>query len=108
MSTSTKATFTPLETLQLMAACSLSAADFVDKPLHLYTDMLQKGWTKTSIKRILVLTLTPDMEFEHPINVFVSQDLVADVKALRYGWNGDLSYLSCHHGISPSPHDPRS
>jgi hypothetical protein len=91
-----------------MAACSLSAADFVDKPLHLYTDMLQKGWTKTSIKRILVLTLTPDMEFEHPINVFVSQDLVADVKALRYGWNGDLSYLSCHHGISPSPHDPRS
>jgi hypothetical protein len=48
------------------------------------------------------LAPAPDPESEHPINVFISQYLVADVKALRYGWNGDLSYSSCHHhGISP-------
>jgi hypothetical protein len=53
--------------------------------------MMQEGRTKSSIERILALALAPDPESEHPINVFVSQDLVANAKTLRYGWNGDLS-----------------
>jgi hypothetical protein len=101
MSTSNEATFTPLETLQLLAACSLSAADFSEEPPQVYTAMLQEGRTKAAIERILARALTPDMDSEHPINVFVSQDLVNDVKVLRYGYSGDLSYASCHRGISP-------
>ena len=96
-----EATFTPLETLQLMAACSLPAADFTLSKPQIYLDMMQEGRSKNAVDRILSSALRPDPESEHPVNVFVSDELIADVKSLNFGYHGSLDYSTCHRGISP-------
>jgi hypothetical protein len=96
-------TFSQLETLQLMAACSLSTTDFANAPPQIYTEMKSEGRT---IERILTQALAPDPNSEHPIRVFVSRDLIADVKDLMYGFNNSLEYSSRHSGISPFAFSP--
>jgi hypothetical protein len=82
-----------------MATCSLSAADFADDPPQVYADMMREGRSKISIGRIHSLVL----KSKHPVNVFVSQDLIADVKALKYGFNGSLDFYRVTVGFHPSP-----
>ena len=38
---------------------------------------------------------------EFPACVFLSMQLVTDVKELKFGWQGSTSFESCHRGISP-------
>ena len=41
------------------------------------------------------------MVLEFPACMFLSTQLVTDVKELKFGWQGITSFESCHRGISP-------
>ena len=41
------------------------------------------------------------MALEFPVCVFLSTQLVTDVKELKFGWQGSTLFESCHRGISP-------
>jgi hypothetical protein len=53
------------------------------------------------IDNVLNLYLAPDPEDDDPVDIFVTADMVRDLKDLRLGYNGDTSYATCHRGISP-------
>jgi hypothetical protein len=48
---------------------------------------------------VLQQYLSADPYDPDPVLVYASQELIKDVKDLRFGYNGDLSYASCHRGI---------
>jgi hypothetical protein len=41
------------------------------------------------------------MVAEFPSSVFLSTQLVSDMKDLKFGWQGSNAFESCHRGISP-------
>ena len=63
--------------------------------------MMEEGRTLPLIESILQEAFTPLPDAESPVHIFVSADLVRDVKDLRFGFNNDLSFEICHRGISP-------
>ena len=68
--------------------------------------MIEEGRTLPCIEAILQEALVPLPDAESPLHIFVSTDLVHDVKALRIGFNNDLSFEIYHRGISPSRWPP--
>jgi hypothetical protein len=54
----------------------------------------------STVDSLLHQCLAPDYD-EVPVHIFVTQDMVCDLKDLRFGWNQDFSFATCHHGISP-------
>jgi hypothetical protein len=91
-------TFTPQENRIINAASSLQPTD---QRLPIYDVMMEEGRTLPRIKAILQEAFVPLPDAESPIHIFVSADLVRDIKDLRFGFNNDLSFEICHHGISP-------
>jgi hypothetical protein len=63
--------------------------------------MMEEGRTLLRIESILQEAFTPLLDAESPVHIFVSVDLVRDVKDLRFGFSNDLSFEICHRGISP-------
>ena len=55
----------------------------------------------TKIEAVLQNYLLLTEEELDPVKIYVSPELVRDVKELRYGYDNDLSYENCHRGISP-------
>jgi hypothetical protein len=67
----------------------------------IYAAMLTEGRTMSKLELVLQQYLSADPYNPDPVLVYVSQELIKDVKDLRFGYNGDLSYASYHRGISP-------
>jgi hypothetical protein len=63
--------------------------------------MMGEGRTLPRIESILQEAFIPLPDAESQVHIFVSADLVRDVKDLRFGFNNDLSFEICHRGISP-------
>jgi hypothetical protein len=63
--------------------------------------MMEEGRTLSRIEAIFQEAFVPLPDAGSPVHIFVSADLVHDVKDLRFGFNNDLSFEICHRGISP-------
>jgi hypothetical protein len=96
-------TFTDLEHLLIRLACGLDPAayDMIGRRPAIYAAMLTEGRTMSKLELVLQQYLSADPYDPDPVVVYASQELIKDVKDLRFGYNGDLSYASCHRGISP-------
>ena len=63
---------------------------------------MEERRTLPRVEAILQEAFVPLPDAESPVHIFVSADLVRDVKDLRFGFNNDLSSFEiCHRGISP-------
>lgn len=94
--------YPPYEKVRICVACGLfpefsSERDFPS----IYATMLVEGRTLTKIEAVLQNYLLLTEEELDPVKIYVSPELVRDVKELRYGYDNDLSYENCHRGISP-------
>ena len=95
----TRRTFTPQESHTIDAASSLQPTD--PRP-PIYGLMLEEGRTLPRIEAILSEAFLPLPDADSPVYIFVSGDLVRDIKEdLKFGYNNDVSFEICHRGISP-------
>ena len=97
-------TFTDLEHQLIRLACGLEPAvyDMIGHRPAIYAAMLTEGRTSMSkLELVLQQYLSADPYDPDPVLVYTSQELIKDIKDLRFGYNEDLSYASCHHGLSP-------
>jgi hypothetical protein len=94
--------YSQLETDRIQAACGLTDAQWDTDLPQLYTRMLQEGRTTARIKALLEDTFRPDDMYSlNAVYLGVTSDMAKDVKELNFGYNNDMSYDSCHRGISP-------
>ena len=94
--------YSPYEEHCICLACGLhlglySEADF--PPIH--ATMLVEGRTLPKVETMLKNYLTATADELDPVKIYVSPELVRDVKELRFGYDNDLSFENCHRGISP-------
>ena len=67
----------------------------------IYATMLVEGRTLPKVEAVLQNFLLPTDEELDPVKVYVSPELVHDIKDLSFGYDDDLSFENCHRGISP-------
>ena len=53
------------------------------------------------VEAVLQKFLAPAPDHWDPIRVYVSQELVRDMKDLKLGWGNENAHDTCHRGISP-------
>jgi hypothetical protein len=64
--------------------------------------MLEEGQTTARIKALLEDIFRPtDMFSLESVQLNATDDMAKEVKNLNYGYNNDVTYESCHRGISP-------
>jgi hypothetical protein len=91
-----------LETSKIQAACGLTDAQWATDLPELYPRMLEEGRTKVKTKALLEDIFWPDDDFSlSAVQLNVTDEMAKDVKDVNFGYNNDLSYESCHRGISP-------
>jgi hypothetical protein len=94
--------FSEMEHDCIRAACSLNEAEYAVMAPPIYASMLQEGCTTMNkIDNILNLYLANDPDDDDPVDIFMTSDMVTDMKDLRFGFGGDTSYATCHRGVSP-------
>ena len=91
-------TFTPQENRIIDAVSSIQPTD--PRP-PIYDLMMEEGRILPRIEAIVQEAFVPFPDAESSVHIFVSADLMRDVKDLRFGFINDLSFDICHHGISP-------
>jgi hypothetical protein len=91
------------EQARIRAACSLLASEFEDKLPPFYRDWVKDGKTKEAARTWLTHYIQSNGPATrlHPSTIYVSDDIVNDVKALNFGRGGELTYVDCHRGLSP-------
>jgi hypothetical protein len=91
------------EKARIRAACSLAMADFDPCLPPFYRAWLQDGKTKESVRTWMTHYLTNNGPVSrlYPSQVYVSDDMVNDIKSLNFGRGGDLTHGDCHRGLSP-------
>ena len=90
--------FTPQENRIIDAASSIQPTD--PRP-PIYELMMEEGRPLPRIESILQEAFVPLPDAESPVHIFVSANLVPNIKHLRFGFNNNLSFEICHRGISP-------
>jgi hypothetical protein len=85
----------------LQAACSLTVAGMEAGLPNLHAKILEEGRTTKGVEAVLAHALRPAEDHDDPGLVYVSPELVTDVKNCKYGLGWDTSYRNCHQGISP-------
>ena len=94
--------YSPYERLRIRRACGLILELSTDRDLPaIYATMLVEGRTVPKVEAVLQNFLLPTDEELDPVKVYVSPELVRDIKDLRFGYDNDLSFENCHRGISP-------
>jgi hypothetical protein len=93
--------YSSAELQRLRAACSLTVAEMDTQLLEIHAVLREEGWTTKSVEAVLAHALRPVEEQDDPGLVYISPELVADVKNCKYGLGWDTSYRNCHCGISP-------
>jgi hypothetical protein len=68
-------------------------------PFH--QQLLAEGCTKRGAEAVLAQALCPDEHSDDPGLIYVSPELVTDIKECKYGLGWDTSYKNCHRGLSP-------
>jgi hypothetical protein len=93
--------YTPAELQRLRAACSLSVPEMETTLPDFHEQLLTEGRTKKGTEAVLAHALRPQEDTDDPGLVYVSPELVSDIKDCKYGLGWDTSYRNCHRGISP-------
>jgi hypothetical protein len=94
--------YSQLKTSWIQVACGLTDTQWDTDLPELYTGMLEEGRTMAHVKVLLEDTFWPDdMLSLNVVYLGVTVDMVKDVKELNLGYNNNMSYDTCHHGISP-------
>ena len=89
------------EKVKILAACGLHEGEW-DLVPPIYDKITEDGRTRTAVRAAMELEYrSTTMASEFPACVFLSTQLVTDVKELKFGWQGSTSFESCHRGISP-------
>jgi hypothetical protein len=88
------------ELQRLHAVCLLTMGEmFTDLPIF-HQHLLAEGRTKWGSEAVLAQMLKPDNSNNLGL-IYVSPELVADVKEFKFGLGWDTSYRHCHHGLTP-------
>jgi hypothetical protein len=100
--------YTPAKMQRLRAACSLTVPEMETSLPTFLEQLLTEGRTKKGTEAVLAQALCPRNDTDGPGLVYVSLELVSDIKNCKYGLGWDTSYRNCHRGISPFavPHMP--
>jgi hypothetical protein len=89
------------ELRRLRAACSLSEPEMLTSLPPFHQQLLAEGRTKRGAEAVLAQALRPDEHSDDPGLIYISPELVADIKDCKYGLGWDTSYKNCHRGLSP-------
>jgi hypothetical protein len=89
------------ELRRLRAACSLGEAEMLTNLPPFHHQLLAEGRTKRGAETVLAQALRPDEHSDDPGLIYVSPELVSDIKECKYGLGWDTSYKNCHRGLSP-------
>jgi hypothetical protein len=96
------------EKLKILAACGLHPDDWDQVP-PIYGKICEDGRSVAAVRAVMEqeyheTTLTSEI----PSSVFLSTQLVSDVKEIKFGWHESHAYSSSHRGVSPFavPHTP--
>jgi hypothetical protein len=93
--------FSPGEQERIRLACGLVPANFELGRPPIYSAMLAEGRTMPKVEAVLQQYLAPAHNDWDPIRIYVSAELVRDMKDLKFGWGNENTYDTCHRGISP-------
>lgn len=94
--------FTALEQEKIMSACTITEDEWDTLLPELYPRMLTEGRTTANIRALLVDILRPrDPSLLSAVNIDTTDEMAKDVKELNFGFGMDVTYRSCHRGISP-------
>lgn len=88
---------------RIRAACSLPANAFATSLPPFYHDWVKDGMIKEARRMWLTHHLCKIRPIArlHASTVYVSDNMVKDVKAVNYGRGSDLAYADCHRGLTP-------
>jgi hypothetical protein len=93
--------YTTAEMQRLRAACSLTSAEMETMLPSFHDKLLAEGRSKKGTEAVLAQALRPDESNDDPGLIYISPELVSDIKDCKYGLGWDTSYRNCHRGISP-------
>jgi hypothetical protein len=93
--------YSTAEMQRLRAACSLSVAEMANGLPDLYQSLLTEGRSKRGTEAVLANVLRPTADNDDPGLIYISPELVADIRDCKYGLGWDTSYRNCHRGLSP-------
>ena len=89
------------ELQRLRAACFLSVVEVATGLPILYQSLLTEGRSKRGTEAVLANALRATADNDDPGLIYISPELVADIRDCKYGLGWDTSYRNCHRGISP-------
>ena len=93
--------FSPLEHERIRLACGLDPANYDAGRPPIYAVFLAEGRLMVKAEAVLQKFLAPAPNDWDPISVYASQELVRDMKDLKFGWGNENTHDTCHRGISP-------
>ena len=93
--------FSPLEHERIRLACGLDPANYDAGRPPIYAVFLAEGRSMVKVEAVLQKFLAPAPDDWDPIRLYVSQELVRDMKDLKLGWGNENAHDTCHRGISP-------
>ena len=93
--------FSPLEHERIRLACGLDPANYDAGRPPIYAVFLAEGRSMVKVEAVLQMYLAPPPDDWDPIRLYVSQELVRDMKDLKLGWGNENTYDTCHRGITP-------
>jgi hypothetical protein len=85
---------------RLKVACLLTEAEMLTDLPPFHHVSLAEGCTKRGTETVLAQALRPDEHSNDPGLIYVSPELVANMKECKYGLGWDTSYKNCHRGLS--------
>jgi hypothetical protein len=93
--------FSPLEHERIRLVRGLDPANYDAWRPPIYAVFLAKGRSMVKVEAMLQKFLAPAPNNWDPISVYASQELVRDMKDLKFGWGNKNTQNTCHRGISP-------
>jgi hypothetical protein len=88
------------ELQRLRAGCSLTVGEMRTSLPAIHSRLLTEGRTRRGTEAVLAQMLKPD-DSDDPGLIYISPELIADIKDCKYGLGWDTSYRHCHRGLSP-------
>ena len=93
--------YSPLEHERIRLACGLDPANYDAGRPPIYAVFLAEGRLMVKVEAVMQKFLAPAPNDWDPTRVYVSQELVRDMKDLKLGWGNANTHDTCHRGISP-------
>jgi hypothetical protein len=93
--------FSPLEHERIHLACGLDPDKYDAERPPIYAVFLAEGRSRVKVEAVLQKFLVPAPNDWDPISVYALQELVRDMKDLKFGWGKENTHDTCHQGILP-------